>query len=259
MILEVDIGNSRIKWRVVESDRTVSTAGCGSHRDYSQSLGDLTPAPEMIRVASVVPDLEESFREWCLEQWGLEPKFAQVSHLCSGVTNAYVDVSQMGVDRWSAIVAAFDHHQTACLVIDVGSALTVDLLQADGHHIGGYIVPGLSLMREALLRHTGRVKTFSIDYHGNCSPGQSTQEAVAAGLRMMHLGLITQALIRLLSEEDSPPVLAITGGAAEVLLVSLKIALAEQGLSGKVSSVELNPWLVMDGLALLLPNIEEAS
>ena len=272
MILEIDIGNSSLKWRLLAGDSgVVADRGVTGHADYPDFFSTLSAKPKVIRVASVVTALDSELREDCLRLWGVEPIFAKVTKLCAGVTNAYDDVGQMGVDRWLAMLAAYSDCRDACLVVDAGSALTVDIVKSSGQHLGGYIVPGLQLMRGALFRDTDRVKPSLIDYDGELLPGRSTQEAVAAGFRIMHLELILNSLKRLLlAAKGGHVAIYLTGGGALALRSALysKLELNKLGsnelesgclrsdeclnlLNSDCLSVRVAEDLVMDGLVLV--------
>ncbi len=257
MILEVDIGNSRLKWRLRNGNSTIAQ-GNGGHQldgDYSTVFSDISTRHRVqkICVASVVPKFEEEFTAWCKENWRLNPEYANVTKFCAGVANGYDDVSQMGIDRWLAVVAAYNVDKSKpCLVIDSGSACTVDLVLSNGVHLGGYIVPGLELMRSALFRDTDRVKLNSISYDEELCAGKSTQKAVSSGLRVMELGLVMFALEELLMANGNDPRIVLTGGNGFKLAKLLEKRLVKQNLFARVSGIIVEPELVLNGLSLAL-------
>ena len=249
MILELDLGNSRLKARLLVDGQIVDAFSAGYDEYYEQIFAGLD-TPGEIRVASVVPARDAGLIDWCRQHWQLDPWFAQVTKACAGVINGYDDVSQMGVDRWLAMVVAYDDCHSASLVVDSGSALTVDMVKADGQHLGGYIVPGLALMGDALFRDTDRVKPKAIDYDGLLSPGRSTQAAVASGCQLMHLGLIETGVQDLLAAGEAKPVIYVTGGAAESLSDALERFSAGRPLLELVNATRVRSDLVLDGLAI---------
>src|SRR5699024_1843795 len=97
-----------------------------------------------------------------------------------GFKNSYEASDALGVDRWLAIVEAWSRHGNA-IVIDCGSALTVDVAAKEGVHLGGYIVPGLHLLVRSLWEGTSQVKVSLSDIQDNAKLGSSTQEAVNNG------------------------------------------------------------------------------
>jgi type III pantothenate kinase len=87
----------------------------------------------------------------------VEPQFAAVGAHAAGVTCAYRDPSQLGVDRWLAVIGAWHRAKRAACVVSSGTATTVDAVDANGLHLGGLIVAGLDLMEESLLRRTSDI------------------------------------------------------------------------------------------------------
>ncbi|MEQ8952723.1 MAG: type III pantothenate kinase, partial [Gammaproteobacteria bacterium] len=168
---------------------------------------------------------------------------AQVTQSFGPVRNQYADVSRLGVDRWLAMVAAYQRSGSACMIVDAGTALTVDVLNDDGLHLGGYILPGLELMRSSLEQHTA-IRLGDLQQGLSLAPGNSTNEAVGNGVNAAVVGAIRQALARLSGENDTVK-LYVSGGDAPVLRPLLA---AVPGLH-----VEEVQDLVFEGLALICP------
>src|SRR3546814_4187176 len=80
------------------------------------------------------------------------------SDLMAGVRNGYDDYGRLGLDRWLALLGGFHLASGACLVLDFGTAVTADFVAADGEHLGGFICPGMPLMRNQLRTHTRRIR-----------------------------------------------------------------------------------------------------
>lgn len=259
MNLEIDMGNTRFKWRLKENKEiinhgSVANKDIGNAADFDDVFASIEQChPARIRVASVSSKNKDYFDCWCQQRWLLVPDYLKVSEHELGVTNAYNDVEQMGVDRWLAIVAAYSWiGAQACLVVDCGSACTIDLVMADGTHLGGYIAPGAELMKNSLFRDTDRVKLSELSYDGNLHPGTTTQAAVSAALWLMQLGLVNAALQQLLDEGAVRPRVLFTGGAGEHLLGLFCVGFAEASKLKLISTVEFKPDLVLDGISLLL-------
>tara|TARA_R110001592_G_scaffold82446_1_gene244158 strand:- start:971 stop:1708 length:738 start_codon:yes stop_codon:yes gene_type:complete len=191
LILELDVGNTAIKWRRLKAAEVVES---GRLIDGVDGVCDLLlGAVDMIRVGSVASsDLEARLRAM-LAQSGLEYKFATSQLECAGVVNGYQDVHKMGVDRWLAMVAAFQVKRQACVVIDAGTALTIDVLNNDGLHQGGYILPGVSLVLKVLAGGTGRVR-FGAEDARSIAPGLNTDSCVHNGKWLGLVGAVRAAL-----------------------------------------------------------------
>lgn len=209
MILQIDIGNSRIKWRLRRSGLTLQS-GFAAHGDYSW-LQDLAVA-QRVWVSSVVP-AESKRLQATLESCG-QPKaeFACAQARTGDVLNGYQEPATLGVDRWLALLGARQFSAKPVLVVDAGTALTVDLLAADGSHMGGYIAPGLALMRQSLA-----LKSQALDVEPLPSlqllPGRSSAAAIDAALVAMGRGLIDVGCVSLTAADPRQSLMLLfTGG-----------------------------------------------
>jgi type III pantothenate kinase len=174
----------------------------------------------------------------CRSRWGLQPELVSVEPGRGGVSLAYPEPKRMGVDRWLALIAARRLCAGAVLVVDAGTAVTYDLLLANGQHLGGLILPGIERMREALLAGTNipLVEPEEPDLPWAADTGAAlglgTIEAPAALAERLHR--------RLEDAAGGHAVLLLTGGDAERLRAALD------------GPVRVEPDLVVQGLALLL-------
>lgn len=236
--LQLDVGNSSAKWRLVEAGEIVAR-GVYSADDAGseEALLACTGFPAAVWVSSVAGESRDiALRDLLVARWGVEPWFARSELETAGLRNSYNEPGRMGVDRWLAMLAARHRHPGRGLcVVDAGSALTIDLVAADGRHDGGYIIPGPALMERALLLDTGRVR-FSEPADYALRPGTSTAEAVRHGIALSQLGAVTLALRP--ERGAAEPLAVFTGGGGEWLWHEL-------GGSG-----ELVPDLVLEGLEL---------
>lgn len=213
--LQFDVGNSSAKWRLL-TDGSVTGRGRYRAGDAASRSALETCASQLedIWVSSVAgPEAEQALSQLCLEIWGVAPRFARTSTTTAGLHNSYSDPSRMGVDRWLAMLGARQHAAGRLCVVDAGSALTIDLVAADGRHEGGYIIPGPALMERALLLDTDRVR-FAEDVDYGLAPGTSTAEAVRHGIALAQVG----ALLTVLEHcADQSPALFFCGGAGQQL------------------------------------------
>ena len=239
MILELDIGNSRIKWRTLAAQGQPVARGHRSRRGLpgEVSWDDLLPARGVrrMRVSNVAgPEVAAHLDRWARDALGIVPEYARATACIAGVTSGYREPEKLGVDRWLALLAAWHELGRACVVVDAGTAVTVDVLDGSGTHQGGYIVPGLTLMLDALLSGTSGVR-LSAGPVASLAAGTCTSDAVLHGCTAMTVALIERA------RGGSELPLVLTGGDAELLAPWL----AAPSL--------LRPELVLDGLGLALP------
>jgi len=237
-ILAIDAGNTRIKWGVHASGGWRATGSIGTAQSAALFEALRAHFPVDAAIASnvagpqVLADLEAACREGGV---ALDVIRAEREEL--GVTSAYRDARQLGADRWAALIAA--HRGEAPghkLVVNAGTALTIDALGADGEFLGGLIVPGPALMRRSLHRGTADLPLAEgtlVDFPA------TTPDAITSGAIQACVGAI-ERLARAMASRGSPPGrIILSGGAAAEIAASLTLP------------VNLRENLVLDGLALI--------
>lgn len=243
MKLLLDIGNSRVKRAWLDRGKLQPmTAAPHDPVDFNgwcrRHLAADT-SPQAVWVANVAgAEVAQALTAWCLEQWQLEPVFAATERTAGGVHNAYDNVSEMGVDRWLAMVAARQLYPQPLCIVSCGTALTLDALDAAGQHLGGLILPSPALMQLALNRATHGVRTTG-ELTAELKLGRSTRAGVAAGSSYATVGLIERVFEQLThdhADRDRWRCL-ITGGAAAGIMSLCRVPL------------EPVPDLVLRGLA----------
>jgi len=245
MILLVDVGNSALKWATLG----VGDLNPGGHvyltgADAAALVDDLCSdlsVPDRVVVASVGPDaVNEALRQTVARRWGVEAEFLRSSSSARGVINAYREPTRLGIDRWATLVAARADGRWAACIVDCGTAVTVDVLDSEGTHLGGLIVPGLGLMRRALEGGTqihpvepsgteGRVALFASD----------TYDAIQGGSLYALVAFIDRVARDVAVALGEAPKRYVTGGDAPAVLPLLEGRWAHR------------PDMVLEGLALL--------
>ena len=234
--MQLDLGNTRCKWRLVRGEKVL---GRGSVDAGDAFLPPLEIQPEAILVASVASAAsEQQLALATFERWEIEPWFARSEAETLGLRSSYAEPQRLGVDRWLAMLAAWYPRRARVMVVDAGSALTVDIVAANGQHEGGYIMPGLALMQRALVRDTQRVR-FKQAVDGKLAPGHSTAEAVAHGAALAQCGAVRLALDTAMRAGGSAPCVIVSGGDGPALVAQLGL------------DAEFYEDLVFDGLALV--------
>ena len=183
--LLIDIGNTRLKWRTQEQGQVTAAGAIATQELCLQLLeAQLPKAVTQMAWASVAADQHGGV----IEQWAKARNVigyqAQSQTQWRDLTNGYEQAQQMGVDRWLAMVAARQRIKSAVCVVDCGSAITLDYINASGEHAGGYIIPGQALMAQALLRDTAQIQ-YSDQALENTLPGRHTAQAVLSGCSQM--------------------------------------------------------------------------
>ena len=235
--LQLDIGNTSAKWRLVNGNKIVSRGDYWpDDADSQQRLLNCCESLDHIWISSVTAAASELSLARLLEnQWGIAPWFARSESRTGSLINSYEEPSRMGVDRWLAMLAGRARNKSRFCVIDGGSALTIDIVSANGRHEGGYIIPGAALMERALLLDTDQVR-FDEEVGYGLSPGTSTAHAVRHGIALAQAGAIALALEQ---AADEPMAILFCGGAGQSLM-----ELVDRG-------GEVVQDLVFEGLAIM--------
>lgn len=196
MIFDVDIGNTRIKWRLGDEVQDIIRAGTVNLDDLENLSVQLSgSSAARIRAACVAgPAIEQRFTQWCERQFGRVPEYARVRQGVGGIHVSYDSPADFGVDRWLAMLAAYQQIKGACVVLDAGSAVTADFIDDDGSHLGGLILPGARLMREALLAQTHGVKPGSLMLPQKWQPGRDTLSCVNNAVAAAFTGLVNEIM-----------------------------------------------------------------
>jgi type III pantothenate kinase len=247
MKLLLDIGNSRVKWAWLGAGGLERPGGLTHRgRELAEALAGLPlsgPAPEAVLAGSVAgPDLTAAVADAVRRAWRLPLQLAASERAVCGVRCGYHEPRQLGVDRWLALLAAYDRHRRALCVADAGTALTLDVLTAQGEHRGGLIVPGLELMPTMLHRDTGRItgaaSMLAAGGEAVDGLGRDTAACVRNGALIALAGMVRRCAQEV-GGDAGPAVVVLTGGDAPMLIPAL-------------AGVPLDhrPLLVLEGLAL---------
>ena len=243
-----DIGNTRLKWGVLTPSGAVAGAGYRTHKEcesdnYAAVLETLPADVDRAMAANVAgrrvaADLARAIDD----KAGIDIDFVASTAGVCGLSNGYEEPARLGVDRWMACVGAWSRYpHEALLVVDAGTATTLDAVDSSGRHLGGLILPGLTLMGRVLDTSTSGIGT---DGAGADDPepenlfGRSTDQAVRSGALAAICGAMERAC-RVLQGMDQLPRILLTGGDARRIQRQWHY------------TVENRPDLVLEGLAAL--------
>lgn len=229
MMLLIDIGNTRIKWATYDSaglsvQQAACYAGWGVDQ-FTREVLSFASRPERVLVSNVGGTAIGGIVRDAIEQhWGLTPELVVSTAAACGVRNAYPVPANLGADRWLAVIAAHARARRLHCIVSVGTAMTIDGVDASGQHLGGVIVPGPGLMVGSLLRNTS-------DIAQRAQQGLATDALFADNtLGAIHQGsvhalaaLVERAVETLRQQEGTAPVVLLTGGAAPVVERALRI------------------------------------
>jgi len=252
-MLTVDIGNSRIKWALF-SGGLIKENGCLDYAaDNIESQLDKARLPKSITsvVVSCVAGekIKSQFKRWAGHNGFTSIEFAVTRDKQNGVVNSYQDPAKMGVDRWLAVLAAFDKGEALkddlICVVDCGTAITIDVIGFSGKHLGGLIMPGYQTMIQSLVKNTENIKNENkviFTPTQNSELASSTSDALVKGCSQ----IIVQGISGIISsyQKKTPAAIhcLVTGGDGEWVSPALT-----------VDNV-YDPFLVLKGLHLVSVN-----
>jgi type III pantothenate kinase len=254
--LLIDIGNSRLKWASVDSKRNpierdkklwdhsgaIDTKLLSSkeHRaELAHYILNTIPTPSAIGLCSVATETAVEQINELLGPWQHCPQFRLLGNSSyPSLRTQYQNTHTLGADRWAGLIAARQLSNDNTLVINAGTATTIDFLGGNGMHYGGWILPGLGLMRQSLLQNTAGLNVVGLD-QASTGIGLDTASAIDEGSRLAHLGAIAQAMNFAKQQHQAITRVWIDGGHASSLF---------DGLIHKQISAEKMPGLVLRGL-----------
>jgi type III pantothenate kinase len=246
MILVIDVGNTRMKWAWLTS-AGLSDQQAVVHREaksgiWSVPLFESGQRPQRVLASNVAgPAMAKTLTRLTKKAFRVEIEFVTAAMEFQGLTNGYLDPALLGADRWLALIGAWTKARSALCVVDAGTAVKVDSVDAGGKHLGGLIVPGIHMMREALMNKTSDIA----DAARHSTPSlagilaNNTISAVSRGAVFALAGMADRAAEVIEQSTGAKPKLFITGGDAGMITGTMR------------SHGEIVPDLVLQGLAVI--------
>jgi type III pantothenate kinase len=227
MLLAIDIGNTNICLGVFEGDRLRVTwrLATGIHRladEYGSLLLSLLQRQRIalseIRGAalcSAVPPLVSTFQQVCQEYLGISPLVVEPG-VRTGIRISIDNAREVGPDRVVNAVAAHHLYGEPVIIIDLGTAITFDVVSDGGDYLGGAIAPGIAIATEALFTRTAMLPRIEL-VRPKQVIGRSTISAMQSGIIFGYVGLIEGMVRRIEQELGSKTRVVATGGYAQLL------------------------------------------
>ncbi|MGZ5007031.1 MAG: type III pantothenate kinase [Methylobacter sp.] len=239
MNLLIDMGNTRLKWALTTAGQIMAGSPLLNSRINRNELVKLWKGiyrPRRIAISCVgASHLLELVQSIARELWlDVDIILVKPQAQAFGVVNAYQQPDKLGVDRWLALVAAWQKFQSAACIVDCGTAITVDVINADGRHQGGLISPGLTLMKQALGQGTEALPVSTTSHPFGLA--NDTEAAIYSGTLASAAGLVEHVL----AKQPAAMRLILTGGDAALIAGQLDVAAI------------IDPDLVLRGLLCVL-------
>lgn len=231
MILLVDVGNTRAKWVLAEDNHMLTEIDvCLSQDIASSTIASLAEVVHKVSIANVAGDAMAKTLKDVMQSVDAPVTMVQTAQEACGVRNSYDYPETLGVDRWLSLIAAYDKHKASCLVINAGTAVTIDALSVPktanhANFMGGLIMPGVGVMLRTLANNTAQLSVGEgsvMDFPTN------TQDAMHTGCLVAVIGAIQRQWQLLQALDQQTPAILLSGGDADVLAKHLPADLAEK-------------------------------
>jgi len=246
MILVIDVGNTRLKWAWLTSTG-LSDQQAVIHRDakpgiWTAALFQSGRRASRVLVSNVAgPAMARLLTKYSKKAFRVVPEFVTATAEHNGLVNGYLDARLLGADRWLSLIAAWTRARSALCVVDAGTAVKIDSVDAGGHHLGGLIVPGIHMMREVLMSRTSDIARAA-DLSTPSLAGvlaNNTIGAVSRGAVFALAGMADRVAETIEQATGVRPKLFVTGGDAGMITGLMR------------TKGEVVPDLVLQGLAVL--------
>jgi type III pantothenate kinase len=254
MLLALDVGNSNTvlalynyladgsaevvaNWRITTSRVQTSDEYGILFRDLFALRQMATDVVDAIIISSVVPPIDSALRLVCEKHFNIKPVFVEPG-VKTGLPVLVDNPAEVGADRIVNCVAAFERFGGPCIVVDMGTATTFDVISAKGEFVGGAIAPGLGIAADALFEHAARLPRVDVRRPAKII-GTSTTDNIQIGLYYGYIGLVDGILDRMMAELGAETRLVATGGLATLIA------------GGSKFKLEVDEMLTLTGLRIV--------
>ncbi len=248
-LLAIDAGNTRTKWALFNIVGEVLSQGVCANVDLAAA--EFVPKNTACKQAIISNVAGEGVAKLIAEKYlPLTVTWLKASSLACGVKNNYDHPSQLGADRWATLIATWRIYQSSCVVVNLGTAVTIDALASNHHHaefLGGLILPGLTMLQQILINGTHDIAIGMAIKSGEIKHfPTNTSDAVYTGACLAIIGAITQMFAKLQTHSEQVMII-LSGGDAHLLMPLLALKFNTDSL--KCVCVQDN--LVLQGLYYL--------
>ena len=227
MLLTIDAGNTRTKWAVFSGNGEITQhSSCFNDALLKANLSPQALGYQRVIISNVAGAAHADKLERLLSPNHLPVDWLKASARACNVINSYFEPETLGTDRWAALIAAWQMQHAPCIVVNAGTAVTVDALtqtaDGKGEFLGGMILPGLNLMQASLGIAAAQLPKHhaSENFTTNTMTdifARSTTQAISAGALNAVSGAITRAAESLKNKYGQTPLIVLSGGNAAVI------------------------------------------
>ena len=249
MLLAIDIGNTNIVLGLYEGKKLIThwrlaTQAERTADEYGVILTQLVEHGgfrceqiSAIAVSCVVPPMLTTAQELAARFFARDPLIVGPG-IKTGMPILYENPKDVGADRIVNGIAAYDKYRDACIVVDFGTATTIDLISPKGEYVGGAIAPGLSISLEALVQRASKLPHIEIVKPKEVV-GRNTVNSIQAGIFYGYVGLVDGIVHRIQKDYEVHGKVVATGGLAPLVASECK------------TIHEVDEFLTLDGLRII--------
>jgi type III pantothenate kinase len=250
MLIALDVGNTHIvigiydgdrlthHWRIAtNSERTTDEHGALLNTLLAASGLTMPTRPEGVAIACVVPPLNQAMEQLSRRYFQCEPLMVGPG-IKTGMPILYENPKEVGADRIVNAVAAYDRYESACIVVDFGTATTFDYITGRGEYVGGAIAPGLGISMNALIEHAAKLYRVEL-VRPREVVGRTTVGAIQSGVIYGYTALVDGLVARIIKERGEKARVIATGGLADLIA------------PGSESIEEVDEFLTLKGLRMI--------
>lgn len=249
MLLAIDIGNTNIVLGLYEDKKLIThwrllTQAERTADEYGVLISHLVAAEgfrrdqiRSIAASCVVPPMLSVTQELALKFFKIEPLIVGPG-IKTGMPILYDSPKDVGADRIVNGIAAYEKYRDACIVVDFGTATTVDLISRKGEYVGGAIAPGLLISLEALFQRASKLPRIEI-LKPKEVVGRNTVHSIQAGVFYGYVGLVDGIVQRIQKENGGPAKVVATGGLAPLVAPECS------------SITDVDEFLTLEGLRII--------
>ncbi len=228
MLVTIDVGNSHTvigiysgerllqHWRIsTNAERTTDEHGAILNTLLQGAGLEIPLAPEGVAIACVVPPLNQVMEQVAERYFQCAPLIVGPG-IKTGMPILYENPKEVGADRIVNAVAAYDRYATACIVVDFGTATTLDYITGRGEYAGGAIAPGLGVSMDALIAHAAKLYRVELARPRE-AVGRTTVTAIQSGVVFGYTALVDGLVTRIRRERGEKTRVVATGGLAPLI------------------------------------------
>lgn len=254
MILAVDIGNTTVGICIIDNDEIIAVEKCMTdiseiEINYHDKITKMLISRNITKIdgaviSSVVPLMTELIRNVISSEYGVVPLIVNYETACN-ITIKTDEPSKVGSDRIADAVGAVSEYGTPLIIIDMGTATTVSVVNKDSEFIGGVILPGVSTALNALIKNTAQLPQIKLGTPPQSIIGTNTAGSIESGMLYGTAAAIDGICDRIFSELGYKPEIVATGGNSGKIIPLCR------------NKIILDKQLIMKGLNIIYQNNKE--